>query len=107
MPEPTIAEILAEARRLETDAQLAMDARQPLTADVAIRLRNEFYLEHFSRLAEVAEAAVKASEVAEASLELNPSNYDHEQVCELNAAMVQVTLLLRAALRPEEGGTNG
>ena len=33
--------------------------------------------------------------------EINPSNYDHDQVCSLNAASVEVFLGLRAALAKE------
>lgn len=37
--------------------------------------------------------------IAEAAPELNMSNYDHDQVSELNAAMTEVFLLLKAALQ--------
>ena len=40
----------------------------------------------------------EAAEIAESAPELNLNNYDHEQVRELNDAMVAVTLKLRAAL---------
>ena len=35
--------------------------------------------------------------------EINPSNYDHQDVCELNANMVEVTLAIRAAIAKIEG----
>lgn len=34
--------------------------------------------------------------------EINPSNYDHQDVCELNANMVEVTLAIRAAIANAE-----
>jgi len=40
----------------------------------------------------------EAYQILEDAPELNPSNYDHEQVCELNAKMVEAYLAFRAAL---------
>ena len=34
--------------------------------------------------------------------EINPSNYDHQDVCELNANMVEVSLAIRAAIANAE-----
>ena len=34
--------------------------------------------------------------------ELNPSNYDHDQVCVLNTAMIEVWSILNEATRPKE-----
>lgn len=34
--------------------------------------------------------------------EINPSNYDHQDVCELNANMVEVCLAIRAAIANAE-----
>jgi len=54
--------------------------------------------------AQLAEARAKLAQCREAyqiledAPELNPSNYDHEQVCELNAKMVEAYLAFRAAL---------
>lgn len=44
------------------------------------------------------EALATVNAILEAAPELNPSNYDHDQVCELNAAMVEAYLFSRAIL---------
>lgn len=46
------------------------------------------------------EALETVNAILEAAPELNPSNYDHDQVCELNTAMVEACLHSRAALTP-------
>jgi len=40
----------------------------------------------------------EAYQILEDAPELNPSNYDHDQVCELNSKMVEACLAFRAAL---------
>jgi hypothetical protein len=40
-------------------------------------------------------------------MEINPSNYDHDDVCELNSNAVQAVLIARAALKSlKESGSN-
>lgn len=46
--------------------------------------------------APVVRAAIAAHDVAEQCREINPSNYDHEDVCDVNNTLIEVTLLLRA-----------
>src|SRR3990167_6386871 len=42
-------------------------------------------------------------EIAERAPELNMCNYDHDQVAELNQAMIEITLKLRSALSAPAG----
>lgn len=52
---------------------------------------------------EVAMGALRnASKIAEAMPELNPSNYDHDQVGDLNSRAIELVLFLRAALSGKE-----
>lgn len=53
------------------------------------------------------EALATVNAILEAAPELNPSNYDHDQVCELNAAMVEACLFSRAALSQSTAGEDG
>lgn len=55
-------------------------------------------VEAISPDARLVEALRELSDILENAPELNPSNYDHEQVCELNAKMVEACLFARAAL---------
>ncbi len=48
------------------------------------------------------DALREAFAVADAAPELCPSNYDNDQVCELNAAMIELHSTLRAALVARE-----
>ena len=52
----------------------------------------------------------EAYQILEDAPELNPSNYDHDQVCELNSKMVEACLAFRAALeatKAERGDGGG
>lgn len=75
------------------------------TCEVAARNPNVMsYMEHWEGRAEKAEAENQrlrdAAQFAANKLEeINPSNYDHEDVCSLNAASVEVGLYLDAVLR--------
>lgn len=53
------------------------------------------------------EALATVNAILEAAPELNPSNYDHDQVCELSAAMVEACLFSRAALSQSTAGEDG
>lgn len=44
--------------------------------------------------------AIQAAQDA-VTLEINPSNYDHDQVCQLNSEMIEAHWILRAALEGE------
>lgn len=49
------------------------------------------------------EALEELRGILEDAPELNPSNYDHDQVCELNAKMVEAYLFLTALSNTGEG----
>lgn len=58
----TLAELIAEAGRLDEAVQSAIDMRMPTVADDAIARKDSFYIEHGPRLVRVAEAAMDIRE---------------------------------------------
>jgi hypothetical protein len=64
----------------------------------------EHFMAYLTEGCPSAELLEEAFTVLENSPELHPSNYDHDQVCELNAAACEAFILLREFLRYEEAG---
>lgn len=54
--------------------------------------------------ARVTELEEKISWAVDALQEINPSNYDHDDVCALNASSVEVALSLQYAIAPADQG---
>lgn len=54
------------------------------------------------RLREVIKNCQTAFDILEAAPEINPSNYDHDQVCELNAKVTEAYLIMKSALYPTD-----
>lgn len=56
-----------------------------------------------SRLSRYETVLQDVFDILDAAPEINPSNYDHEQVCKLNSNAIQAFLLLKQALaKPDE-----
>lgn len=53
-------------------------------------------------MAAAAEVLTRLHELADQAPELNMSNYDDQQVSELNAAMIEIYLILKAATKKED-----
>ena len=94
----TLAEIVAEGRRLEETVQSAIDLRMPTLADELISRRNEFRAEHWPALLAVAEAAVEWEAAAEARY----SYCTIEDRKRVDDRWMAARAALRAAVRGEE-----
>lgn len=82
----------------EMEVKRAADRIDTLTADLAAMTADR------DRLREVVESA---HTVAHAAPELNPSNYTHDQACELNTAMCEVFNILDTAREQQAGAKGG
>lgn len=55
-----------------------------------------------TKAARALKIAIEVFDMLEAAPELNPSNYSHDEACELNAAIISATLLARTATKELE-----
>jgi hypothetical protein len=95
----------------DDSATVLNSSGEAMTADEIVALLNTYsklavadlsFLSATAPLPADARAVAVALEIAERAPELNMSNYDHDQVAELNAAMIDLTLFLRAASLPAD-----
>jgi len=57
----------------------------------------DWMVKHFDTVCQCLKHYEAIEEIAMASPELNPCNYDHDQVCELNSAMVEICTIFVTA----------
>ncbi len=98
----TIERLTAE--RDELQAEVREMCQQALAADAQFRdlqAERDAAVEREGRLREDLDTA---HTVALKAPELNPSNYDHDQVCELNTAMCEVFSILDGLLKENSNG---
>ena len=103
-PDETVYGLL---ERLASERDTAIKAKEAAERVIEAECENKYLLvadleKAEARIEALTTILTKASAMVEDMPELNTNNYDHDQVCDLNARAVELCLFLRTAL---EGGT--